>query len=369
MADEQKWYSLERINRYPVSYRIIIGERSNGKTYSVKEYVQRNFKMGMGKFVYLRRTAKQISRKEMKELFSDQNEIAFELFDDYIHYTTDLGFHYYNENGEAVTIGRAFCVEEGAVKKGIPWNEYTTIFFDEFLEYGNPIENEIAKFINVISTIVRKRDNVNIFLIANTVTKLSEYFKLFGIDIKKLKQGQIYFGKHSNGVTYAIEYCSSSNIVDGKKQKNKYVGFDNNPTSNMILYGEWEYDIVNTSSIDGIGWNSKRRLLPFYCTANGEVYEISLYESEDPITFVRKINTQCGEVRKEIKYNLSYDNSLQLVTKAGIVPTYSKFNSLIDKETLTYWDITKLCIDAKRVVYDKIESGSDFMKIYPYISK
>lgn len=305
----------------------------------------------------------------MKRLFEDQNDISFDLFDDYIHYTTEYGFHYINDKGEPVTIGHPFCIEQGASKKGISWNEYNTIFFDEFLEYGNPIEDEISKFLNVISTVVRKRENVNIYMVANTVTKMSPYFQLFGIDPKKLKKGQIYYGRHTSGVTYAIEYCLSSNIVDGVKQKNKYVGFDNNPTSNMILYGEWEYDVVNTANIDGITWNCSRRLLPFYCTANGEVYELSLYEGNDPIAFIRKINTQSGEVRREIKYNLSYDNSLQLVNKNGIVPIYSKFNALVDKETLTYWNIVKLCVDAKRVVYDKIESGSDFMKIYPYISK
>lgn len=348
---------------------MIIGERSNGKTFSIKKLVQQKFYEGKGKFVYLRRREDQIARKEMKRLFEDQNELSFELFNDYIHYTNDFGFHYIDDKGSPVIMGFPFCVEKGARKKGVSWNEFTTIFFDEFIEYGNPIENEITNFLNIISTVVRKRDNVDIYMVANTVTRFSDYFALFGIDTKKLKQGHIFYGKHQNGVTYAIEYCSSSNIVNGVKQKSGYLGFDNNPTSNMILYGEWEYDLVNISNVDGIGWNTKRRLLPFYCTAIGDVYEISLYESNNPIVFIRKINTQNGEVRKDILYNLSYDNSVTLINKNGVVPVYAKFNRLIDNETLMYWEIAKLCIDTKRVVYDNISSGSDFMKIYPYICK
>lgn len=348
---------------------MIVGERSNGKTYDIKKLVQEKFKNTGGKFVYLRRLEEQIARKEMKRLFEDQSDLSMDLFGDYIHYTTEAGFFYYNSEAIPVTIGYPFCVEKGVTKKGIPWNDVTTIFFDEFLEYGRPIENEFPKFLNVVSTIVRKRKvgEVDIYMVANTVTQFSEYFKCFGIDPKKLKQGQIMYFKHQNGVTCAIEYCRSANIVNGVKQKNDFLGFDNSPTSSMILYGEWEYDVANTAEIDGIGWNCNRRLLPFYITALGETYELSMYESDDPILFVRKLNTQNGEVRREIRYNISYDNSIKLFSKNGIVPMYSKINKLCDDETRAYWDLSKSCIEAKRVVYDKIASGSDFMKIYPYV--
>lgn len=43
---------------------------------------------------------------------------------------------------------------------------------------------------------------------------------------------------------------------------------------------------------------------------------------------------------------------------------YGKINRLVDDTTRAYWDIFKACIEAKRVVYDKISSGSDFMKVY-----
>lgn len=305
----------------------------------------------------------------MRRLFEDQNEISFDLFDDYIQYSTDLGFYYLGKNDEPVTIGYPFSIEAGLQRKGIPWNDVNIIFFDEFLEYGSLIEDETAKFINIISTIVRKRGkrDVKIYLVANTVTPHSPYFDLFGINIKKLRQGQIMYFKHSNGVTGVIEYCKSMNIVDGIKQKNDFLGFDNNPTANMVLYGEWEYNVVNTQKIDGIGWDCERRLFPCYVTAYGEVYEFSIYESDCPIVFCRKINTQNGEVRKEIRYNLSYDNTIQLNNKNGYVPMVGKLNKLVDEEIRGYWDLIKLCIEAKRVIYDNMESGSDFMKIYEYI--
>ena len=354
--------------RYIVAYRLIVGERSNGKTYSVKERIIDRCRLEPDfKFIYIRRRSEQTTRKIMRRLFEDISDYAEEKLGGYIQYSTDRGFFYEDENENIRVVGYPMSVEMGVTQKGIPWNDVKLIMFDEFLEYGFPIEDEWAKFQNVISTIVRKREDVEIFMLANTVTKFSEYFAHFGIDPKKLKQGEITYGKHQNGVTFAIEYCKSANIIDGVKQKNMYLGFDNDPTSNMIMYGEWDYDVVNTLNIDGKGWNISRRLIPMYITAIGEVYELSIYESENPIAFVRKINTQNGMVRSEIEYNLSYDNSLILTTKNGIVPMYGKVNELIDDTVREYWRIFKLCIEAKRVVYDKIASGSDFMKIYKYL--
>ena len=351
--------------RYNVAYRIIVGERSNGKTYSVKERIINRIKFEPEfKFIYVRRRQEQTTRKIMRRLFEDISDYTEEQIGDFLKYSTDKGFYYLDENDVEHIVGYAMSVEMGVTQKGIPWNDVKLIMFDEFLEYGFPIEDEWAKFQNLISTIVRKREDVEIFMLANTVTKFSEYFAHFGIDPKKLKQGEITYGKHQNGVTFAIEYCRSANIVNGIKQKNMYLGFDNDPTSNMIMYGEWDYDVVNTTNIDGKGWNVKMRLLPMYVTAIGEVYELSIYEEENPIAFVRKINTQAGMVRSDIEYNLSYDNSLILTNKNGVVPMYGKVNALMSDEINEYWKSIKLCIEAKRVVYKKIPSGSDFMKIF-----
>lgn len=351
---------------------MIIGERGNGKTYSAKMYLINQYILKREKFAYVRRRADQIVRKDMKRLFADINDRCLEddVLGDYIKYTNELGFYINGEHDEPLVLGYPFSVENSTYKKGIPWNDIKTIFFDEFLEYGNSVNDEIPQFLNLVSTIVRNRDDVNIIMCANTVTRMSPYFDLFGIDLKKLKQGQIYTFSHLNGVTGAIEWCASSNIKqDGTKVSNAYIGFDNNPTSNMILYGEWEYDKVNTFKIDGTGWESNRKLIPMYLTALGEVYEMSVYENKNPILFVRKINTQEGLVSKHIRYNLSFDNRLTLVNKNGIVPQYGAVSELMDEDILAWWTIVKRCIESKRVVYSKLQDGSDFMRIYMQLKK
>lgn len=365
MAD---YYSPERLLRYKVPYRLIIGERSNGKTYSIKKYCYDHYRATGKKFVYLRKRKDSISRKEMKKLWADINDDY--ILDDLhatIQYTPDAGFFYETEN-DRITIGYALSIEDYESKKGVPYNDCDIIFFDEFIEDRGDLIDEWRSFINLISTIRRKRDNVEVFLVSNTVTQNSIYFKRFGINIKKLKQGQISYVKHKLGVECAIEYCKSMNIqAGGIKRADKYFGFDNSPESDMIMYGEWEYNIVNIKEVDGYGWNTRRRLIPLYVTAMDEVYELSEYVSNNPIIFVRKVNTQNGRVKPHIKYNLSYDDSLELTTCVnGVVnrvPKYGKVNNLLPKDITGFWEVMKLCIEAKRVVFDTMRTGSDFVQI------
>lgn len=363
------YYSLDRILRYDVPYRLIIGERSNGKTYGVKKRCFYNFVKNGKKFLYIRKRTDSISRKEMKKLWADANEdYIIDELGDFIKYTPDKGF-YYERDDEYITIGYVLSVEDYESKKGIPYNDISIIFFDEFIEKRGDLDDEVSKFMNLVSTVRRKRDDVEIFMVANTVTRFSPYFEEFGIDIKKLHQGEISYIKHEMGAELAIEYCRSLNKEHGIRKKDRYFGFDHSPASQMIMYGEWEYDVVNTKSVDGITWNCNRRLVPMYLTALGEVYEMSIYENGDcPISFVRKINTQNGVVKKYIRYNLSVDDSLNLVKmgengKMKVVSKFAVVNNLMDKEVVEMWNVIKLCIEAKRTVFDNMHTGSDFSRL------
>ena len=362
-----EYYSGERILRYKVPYRLIIGERSNGKTYFAKTYCYEHFLKTGRKFIYLRKRKDSISRKEMKKLWADLNEdrILDELHDT-IKYTNDRGF-YYDNGSESITIGYPMSLEDYEAKKGIPFNDVDIIFFDEFIEQRGDMEDEWKRFINIVSTVRRKREDVEVFLVANTITRYSTYFENFGIDIKRLKQGEISYIKHEMGVELAIEYCRSLNKTSGVLNKDHYFGFDHSPVSKMIMYGEWDYDVVNIKEVDGIGWNSERHLIPMYLTALGEVYEMSEYVSPNPIVFVRKVNTQNGVVKPYIKFNLSYDSSLTLVSnikgKIIRVPQYGKVNELLPESVMAFWKLLMLCIEAKRVVFDSMSTGSDFVRI------
>lgn len=354
------FYRLDKILKVPASYYMIIGERSNGKTYSVKEHMLQKASQG-GMFIYLRRRHKYVTRAKMYALFDDMESLQYELFGTNIKYTTDLGFYVSTEEGNK-TIGKAVAIEDGMDMKGIPFEKITTILFDEFIDYSY-FEDEIPKFLNLISTIVRERTNVEIFMLGNTIARYSPYFTAFGIDASKLVQGKIHYFAHKNGATVSLEYCLTRSAEGTKKKHHKYLGLDDNETVRMILYGEFDQKEVQTENIDGIGWNCRRRKIPLYITATGDTFELSLYEKRNPILFVRRINTQQGKVSVDIKYNLSFDNSVQLVSKNGLVPFYKRISTFFDIETIELMKIAKECCRTGRVVYDNSLTGTEFERM------
>ena len=96
----------------------------------------------------------------------------------------------------------------------------------------------IMLFMNLLSTIIRQRDNVRVYMLGNTVNKFCPYFTEMGLkQVPFMEQGTIdiyRFGEH--GAIVAVEYCST--IVQ-HKASNKYFCFDNQNLQ-MITGGKWE---------------------------------------------------------------------------------------------------------------------------------
>lgn len=359
------WYRLDRILNYPSSYYMIIGERSNGKTYSVKERIMNLVKNG-GKFIYMRRVHRYITRRRMRKVFDDINDRIEKEIGSPFYYSTEKGFYITNDSEKGFEqVGYITSIEDFMEEKGIPFPEIKLILFDEFLD-TDYMKEEIPMFLNMMSTIIRDRTDVEVFMLGNTITKYCPYFDLMGINPRELKQGMIHQFKHNLGAVVTVEYCRNKVKELGKEKKHKYIGFDDNESVKMIMYGDWEYKETNIRNVDGIGWNSMRKRVPLYITALNKVYEISLNlkDGKMPIAFIRDVNTQDGKVNEHIKYNLSYDKSVSLCNKNGIVPFIGKLTTLMDEKTFEYMNIVDKCIDCGRVVFNKFETGTEFLVAY-----
>ena len=121
-------------------YYIVIGERSNGKTYSSLDYCLQRAAKGE-EFAYLRRYGEDIRPKNLSSLFDAhlKNNRIPELFPNYdsIEYTSGRFVLYKrDENGkrdasvEPKTIGRAFDLNGMEHYKSIAFPRITTIVFD-----------------------------------------------------------------------------------------------------------------------------------------------------------------------------------------------------------------------------------------------
>jgi len=87
-----------------------------------------------------------------------------------------------------------------------------TIIFEEFMERGCYIAREPDRLEIFYSTIDRKRGEVKVWLVGNSISRVCPYFSAWGLDtvFRKMKQGDIVehtIKNKENDVKIAIEYC------------------------------------------------------------------------------------------------------------------------------------------------------------------
>lgn len=365
-----QYYTTDNIDRYETPYKIIIGERSNGKTYSVKKKIIDTLKNEDVQFIYMRRRHSYIVRSICEKVFADINKYAEKELGGMIQYNVNGNFYIQQESGIKI-IGHSIAVEDAYNKKGISFPNVKIVLFDEFIDKEYMLD-ELELFMNIMSTISRGNEhNMTVYMLGNTVSKACPYFGLFGIEPSQLKQGKISVVSHKRGVSASIEYCKTLllNSRTLSEKKNKFVGFDDDETVAMIMFGEWEAKSLPVHSIDGVGWNCKDRLLiPIYITGLEKVFELSIKLDGIPCGFCRVVNTQDGKVNKLIKYNFSYDGT-QLKNDKGFIPTFNHVTSLLDTSTKTLFDIFMECIRCGRILYTDIQDGTEFLTIYNTLIK
>lgn len=251
-----KYYNIAHLLKdYPDAYYYMaFGERSNGKTYSALDYaLERYFKHGE-QFAYIRRFGEDVKRKNLLTLLSAhvENGRISALSDgqySLVNYTGGkfIAYSYDEESGKSTVdkqpMGYAFDLNAMEHHKSTSYPKITTIIFDEFLSRQGYLPNEFILFMNTLSTIIRDRKDVNIFMIGNTVNKYCPYFTEMGLNhIKDQKPGTVDVYNYSyTGLQVVVEYCDPMSKRGGK-ESDIYFAFDN-PQLKMITNGAWEISI------------------------------------------------------------------------------------------------------------------------------
>ena len=223
---------------------IVVGQRSNGKTYGTLKYFLEQHKKG--KFVYLRRWKDDVKTFNAEQLFEPlRAEIECIFGAGYSVKYDRRKFYLQNDKGVRIKVlGYLMTLSEASHSKSVPYTNVKFIVFDEFIQMaGEPImRDEKKRFETVINTITRDKTDIQIFCIANTVSKFSWLFIYYGIQIDKVKQGDIVTvdiptDDDNVFLHVACEYCDYNEVV-GKKTS-KYV------TSQMVKSGKWEIPPVD----------------------------------------------------------------------------------------------------------------------------
>ena len=251
---KEKFYTLDNILSHNADYNMIYGERSNGKTTAVLKYalidnIESDYVNQLG---IIRRWEEDFKGKNGKQMF--ENIINLGWVEQYTHGEYNSIYYYsqrwylchYDKDGnktkqreEPFALGFSITSEEHYKSTSYP--NIKTILFDEFITRQYYLPEEFVKFQNLLSTIIRLRTDVKIFMCGNTINKFCPYFAEMGLSgVRKQQKGSIDIYTYGDStLKVAVEY---SDFPSKKKASNKYFAF-NNPKLEMITHGGWEIDI------------------------------------------------------------------------------------------------------------------------------
>lgn len=246
-----KYYSSKKINEKHAKYNVIIGERSNGKTYDILKLGLEKYKKNGTQTAIIRRWKEDFKGKRGQEMYKNlvENGEIENIFGsewNTVFYYAGRWYLGRVEDGEIVQkalepFAYAFALSDMEHDKSTGYPRVDHIVFDEFLTRGAYLPDEFVLFMNVLSTIIRKRTTAVIYMLGNTVNKYCPYFAEMGLThIDKMKKGDIdVYNYGDSGLTVAVEYTDS---LQKSKDADVYFAFDN-PHLKMITGGDWEIDI------------------------------------------------------------------------------------------------------------------------------
>lgn len=250
---KSKYWDIHPILSKHAKYNMIFGERSNGKTYGVLQYgLEQYFEHG-SRLGIIRRWEEDFRGKQANTMFDAliENGVVHKLSKgkwNSIIYQSHRWYLCKRDlmNPKNVVIDEepfayAFALTSDEHYKSSSYPRIRTILFDEFLTRESYLPDEFIKFTSILSTIIRLRDDVIIFMCGNTVNQYCPYFTEMGItNIKNMTRGKIdLYSYGDSGLTVAVEF---SDFPTKEKKSNVYFAF-NNPKLEMIKSGAWEMDI------------------------------------------------------------------------------------------------------------------------------
>lgn len=243
---KKQYYNIANMLATDAQYMILLGERSNGKSYQVKKTVIEAAMEGK-RFVYLRRWQEDVKASSVEQYFTDMpiKQITGGKWDGIKAYR-DLIYFYRvgvknegeeNETEEIIkgdTIGY-YCALNKAERyksRAFPHVEY--IIYEEFITNKMYITNEPTELQQFVSTVARD-NKIHVMLVGNTLSRVCPYFNEWCLEgVLKQKQGTIevyHFHVADSVVDIAVEYCANA-----KTQNMMFFG----QAQKQIISGEWD---------------------------------------------------------------------------------------------------------------------------------
>lgn len=346
--NDLEFYTLDHILSKECLYNIIFGERSNGKTYALLTYILKLYVKNKIQGALIRRWKEDFRGKRGQTMFDalvEDGSVSRLTNGEY------MSIYYYSgkwylanpdaRTGKMVPAEEPFCygfaLSDVEHDKSTSYPKIKTIFFDEFLTRQYYLPDEFVLFMNVISTIVRHRDDVKIFMCGNTVNQYCPYFREMGLGhIKDMNKGAIEVYKYGESrLRVAVEYADS--ISDKGKPSDIYFAF-NNPKLTMITGGAWEMAMYPHLPYKYMPKDIK---LTYFMRFNDEVLQCEIVRVKKSLfTYIHRKTTPIKNEDKDIIYELEYDarpNHIRNIRHCSL-PISKKIGKFFEENKVFYQD-------------------------------
>ena len=205
------YYRLRKTMSFNCSINFIIGARGRGKTFSVKEFVTKDFINNNNKFVWIRDTVdakKELCDNDGAKFFQDFSLMKNSKF---ISGAIKKSEFLINEKHAGT------CLPASVFQryKGNSFQDIKNIVYDEIIREKGRISNKnnLWATINTFSTVARAKDNVRIFAMANALDKGDDFLHFLGVELKD-------FGFYINREkSVCIHYADNSSSFDKVNSK------------------------------------------------------------------------------------------------------------------------------------------------------
>ena len=364
---KQRFYNIKNLLSKNAQYNILLGERSNGKSYATKYmmlweafheldyfgYLEKNkIAKKRYQFAYIRRWQDEVKARDVELYFTDMPiaDITNGQYNGVECYRRDIYFKFTDENGVSTRgkkIGSAFALTGVTHYKSLAFPLIGNIVFEEFITNQGYIGHEVDNLTDLVSTIAR-RDSVRVFMIGNTINRLCPYFTEWELShVKEQAQGTIDIYTHSTNqideegqpieIVIAVEYCANSG-------KNSQMFFGKK--SEMITSGVWDSNNYPHLEYPLNHYRCVYKILYEYKTFRF-IINLLLSDNNEPFLYI---------------YPATKDNTN---IKRVVTDKYS-----IDRYTTTY--LTDLCrydnivvelIKNNKICYSDNLSGTEFEQI------
>ena len=250
------------------TYFQLLSERAVGKTTDILLLGMVMNKIYGTKIEYIRQKDDMIKPSNAMELFKvitsfNQGKYIEKLTDGIWNTIVYHWKHYYyaraDESGKIIEKASSSFCDVLSIDNNFNYkSSYNSpkgdlIIFDEFIGKIYP-PSEFEHFLDLISTIVRKRKCAKIFMLANTISIVSPYFKEFEVyqKIKGAKPGQSYLIHTERGTEVFFEILKNKETTLKAEINRMYFGFNNEAIASIT--GSSTYAITVAQHIPKGTW-------------------------------------------------------------------------------------------------------------------